>query len=1281
MSTQLLDLSKNGQIKADNDMAYAQLGYNFNLGAEFCHGINLSLEADVLASAGLSANLGEYVKAVLDVEAGIEGGLQVAAQMSPDATRDIGLIVAVRAYIKAYIRARLELGLSMAAIIDNVQNNVDSPLVVDVFKLFVEQIEIGVGVEANAQVGFTAIAELVCKGTLIAREGQEAGFDFKASAEAAFFYGSGTELFAKLRFTDLNGFYYNAINLVFDEVRDQAISNNPNQRKTIEVSMEVLKLVLGLVIVCASNTLVEKRSLSMQVLLDAIVSKLIAEFIEAYENALKGELDKLNQYLDDNLGIDEQQVDMLVQLSKDVIALIEAVQTAKDFAATLVVMSKIIKIMQTINYPGVEYITQLMTYCHLMIYLGSDEEDKADFAKPDAVILDEYKRVTNKTINQLDNNKVFEYLEKGDFVDFLLNNLGQTGEVTRAILKVIHDSGRTLGEALTLLFKDRSDDKKSKADNELLLFGFDVLETVLNDYIVPTVNTSVKAHVDKDTIGEEYFNIVFVDTLEGLPNVIIPALKVLLIDETKVKNPPEQPPRSDGQPPKKLTAQEKQAIIEQLINLYLIRFLAKNINFVTQVLLTHSVETSEANLNKMISSVSNPEFAYMAHDFIDSIEDKISELVPFGGRLEFDDDVQAALVQETRLFLREIFIVAKGAFGSATWTESRISQIGEGIEQLITEPAGSSFDFGAIDVNENAIERMEMLMTCSFINGEVFETLQSLIPVLAEIGLVQFKAFLLTIPLKSAQYILKILYLLLFKPIAEVIQAIYDAVVAIIDYIDARIEDIKAILKKAGEELARLANELVSAASDAMALAEQAIKDFFTSLKNNLDENFLEWLGDLAAEFLNSLPFFNFDIATAEEVILTMQSKALTRLSNVDLNTWVDSNSRVNVLNASQIRDHITNSVFNASLQTEIDKVTVKDGKTREQRWQTSRNVMQTQLQSLATISESLELNYSREKLYQPILNELKVSKAEHLENLALNTQLSNSDIKINSPLEIDASIDQLPMMGKYVYLEFDFDQLDVKKVLSTQIPIDLQKLVQQSQKPNVNFDTTGYVDWLKRSYKPSEQSTVQITALLNGKALPLDQFKIENNKLSTHLDSKWVKEGENQLVLSVIGASSLGNNTVNKYVQFYASKKYRRHPSNSVYINLQKSVFDAAGNDHKRARELDLDNKESVVISNATDKDIDIGDWTLEDAYGHKYTFVKRRLVRAHSDYRLYIGKVPGRKYNWVAEYQGRVIAILNNSGEFLKLCDQHGKVVSHVYTGSPSTNPHIHFLSEGGQ
>jgi len=134
--------------------------------------------------------------------------------------------------------------------------------------------------------------------------------------------------------------------------------------------------------------------------------------------------------------------------------------------------------------------------------------------------------------------------------------------------------------------------------------------------------------------------------------------------------------------------------------------------------------------------------------------------------------------------------------------------------------------------------------------------------------------------------------------------------------------------------------------------------------------------------------------------------------------------------------------------------------------------------------------------------------------------------------------------------------------------------------------------------------------------------------------------------------------------------------PTNSLYINLDKTVINTPGNDHEDARNTNIKEKEVVYITSLHPDAFDINGYVLSDAAGHAYTFRNRPLLKSKVDVPVFVGNGVSGKYSWMAKYYGVPIAILNNKGEFLKLTAPDGRVVSHVYTGTPSTNPNITFI-----
>lgn len=1269
MSRQIIDLSTQGEIQADSNKAYASLGYNAKLGLEFCHGFNLDLQLQALARAGLGANVGDYVKAAIDIEAGAQAGLQAAVQLSPDATKDIGLIAVVRAYIQAYIRARLSLGLTLDVMMANVQRQANE-LEFEIFKAFVEQIEVGIGVEANAQVGFTAIAQALCQGRLIEKDGEKAGFDIAFSAEAAFLKGAGHEVFTKLRFDDLPSFYKTANALLFEHVKQKAIANNPNEERVITLAIDICKFATDIAIVSASKNFTVKKNTSAVSFVSTLKHQFMADAVESIKQSLTDIHPDIEQFLhqiplSDTDDLQNEDIKKAKTLLTQLKAAFETAETADDLPSILRLLENLSAILVTLSFPKIDKTIELLTTVFCLSYIFSDEGDKANFNPLPNLIADDYFRVCNTRKTQFDDNKdAYLYLEKGSYVQWMLDNTGKLGWFFKAILNITHQAGHSLTAILTLLFEqpDKTD------QNTINQIGFDILGVLFTDYVIDAIDKQVRPYLLQTDTGEDYYDIVFKNTLSGLPNAILPALKLLLSDNDYI----------DSETGKVLTAEEKAERIERFVHLYLIGILAKNVNFATQTLLKYSTQSIETNLNGLVQNLNSPSFDYMAYQLFDALEHRVNAILPIPQRIEYKPEVKRDIIEETRALLHFIFTTAKFAMGRQTWTDARIDEIGGGIEALIMNPSGYQFDFADIDLNTDVQARMDALMKCEFLNTQVLPELRALLDVLADIGFIQFKTFLFDMPLAAAQYLIKLFEILFLGPLAEAMEYLWESANALVDKSKERLEQIANNLVDIAQGMAEALRKVAESVALYVTALKQAVNDFFANLHANLDLNLLEWLEDIGQDIIDAIVFWrDLDNTTRiEEVIKTLRTQALNNVDEALILNFVEQQSQDATPQADMINRFVENQIFTSTLSAKINKMKVSDGKTLTNRW--SEN-------SVSTISSRNRIIAEADWIHIYNLRLTSQQKAQkEWENIQLRQQKRQAELEnfnpdsitIHSPLMCDARNEQLPIYGEYVFISIDFGTLDIRNIINHQLSLNCEELIQSNAVGNtLNRIKDDIINAPERS---SSTPLLRVDILLNGSALPLKDFSIRHHSIYAHVDKQFVRQGENHLVVSVTPPVSHRNKATSKLVSFYASKKYRDFPSNSIYINVAKSVINAPGNDHARATYNDLQNKEKIVITNASSKDISMGQWAIEDAYGHRYEFVKNRVLRAGSDYTLYIGNVPGRKYSWIAEYHGRKIAILNNAGEFLKLMDPNGKVVSHVYTGNPRTNKHIQFLKQ---
>ena len=103
-------------------------------------------------------------------------------------------------------------------------------------------------------------------------------------------------------------------------------------------------------------------------------------------------------------------------------------------------------------------------------------------------------------------------------------------------------------------------------------------------------------------------------------------------------------------------------------------------------------------------------------------------------------------------------------------------------------------------------------------------------------------------------------------------------------------------------------------------------------------------------------------------------------------------------------------------------------------------------------------------------------------------------------------------------------------------------------------------------------------------------------------------------------------------------------------------SVFaDAPGNDHQNT------NGEYAILSNGSERVIDISGWTLCDAARHCFTFPPRASLAANGTVVLYTGRgmSDGTRF-----FMGSGAAVWNNDGDTATLYDASGRAVTrHVY------------------
>ena len=1241
MSIELKELSHSNEVSIGDNESYASLGYDVNMGIEICNGFNLSLNAEALAKAGIDKNLGEFVNASLEIEGGIAAGLQIAMQLSPNVLDNAGLTLVVKAYLKAYIRARLEFGLSAGKLLENVGSN-SSELHYQIFEEFLNQLEISVGADANAQIALTASAELVCRLQLLEKDHTKPGFDFRLNGEAAFLFGAGVEFFAMARFTDISGFFTSTKNILLGHIKSQVEKKGILQQEQSELVFRLWSLSMDLIISSSEDELLKKRELSLQSLSQFGIELLTSEIVNTIVDFLQGLIDSIFEWMDENIGQLGEKIEQIVKFSGDFQSSIGSVQSLSEIVD---LFDKIIEIAVLLGFDKSEELNEIGTHIYLLGFL-LDKENEAFWSSPPNYVLEDYKTKTGNSISGFTHNDdVYAYLEQSKVIDLLIGASGSAGAVLEDLLTTLHQNQLTLVGLIQILF-DQEDSQKEQLLFEIML---SYLESAFEKFAVEPIKQKVQPAFAKSDLGGEYYDAVFENSINSFSKLFIPLLKSAF-----------------AQDPDKATYDELSFVSKR----FLLGFIARNISFFTNEMISHSTKSITNNLNDCIRKITGGQFRFMAHQFFDDMEDKINQISPLPGEVSIPEDTKSELILVSESFLKDVFIIAKEALGEDTWTEERIDTLTEKLEMLIANPDNKMIDFSSMDV-EDVKSKLLLASDCGFFPDFSKDELTEMSEVLQEIGWKQFQSFLLDIPGRTAEYIIDLLEILFVGPISELIDLIMEllgdasaAAAKLLAEIEGLIEGLENGISDALEDIETLIDELQTEIIS-------ALNSYFDFLKENLNLEDGSWI----TEFIDFLVFWDdldSDQERAEAVIEELRTSALNGVNDADVRADLVRISKRDGFDDTTVSKWIRDSILTEDIKEELKKMKFTEFSSAAHVWPNHYDKVfakseELRLKSNSRWSDILMLEYENDRKYnqERILNQTE-KQTTRLE------ELERSNITINSPLMVDSRENDLPIYGKYVYLEIDFDHFKVKEVVENQLEINAADLVQDGEISNERL-----AKFIRESPNKSSLIPIQVKILINGRELDLKTMSFFKNRASGHLHKDLLKKGVNDLSIFVVAPSQYEQASFSKHIQFMSSGETKsNYPSNSIFIDPAKSVFDSEGNDHADAANEDVNEKEAVFITNNSGKLVNLNGWILKDAAGHSFTLGKGFRIKPGSSRPIYIGNTDSGHESWIEHYNNWVIAVLNNKGEFLKLENPDGKVVSQMYYGYPSSNKDINFI-----
>ncbi|MDX1720152.1 MAG: hypothetical protein R3353_08330, partial [Salegentibacter mishustinae] len=745
MANQLIDLSQSGSLGANSENAFASLGYGVELSAEFCNGFDLQFKAQASGNAGLSANITEFFEAIVEIEAGVEVGIRIAAQLSPNLRDEIGLIASFQAYLKAYIRARLELQLTLEKIIQNVSGN-SSAVQLRIFKKFLEQIEIGVGVEANAQIALTAAAEIVCRGRIFEDENTKAGFDFRLNAEAAFMFGAGFDFFSMLRFENITEFFRDSKNILLEEIEEHIDDRQLLEKHQKEFFFMIWNTVLDTVIDASTSKIENKSKYFYETISNFSYNFLFDQINNIYREFIKDQTRELMNWLDLNEDTYNEDINKIL-------IWLETIEKEWDNKTSifdlLPHLTLLFQAIERLGYDKTPSLSNIISHLYFIGYL-IDNSNRTNWKNIPEFVQQNFEDVTGRRILEISSETdCFEYLEKSCIEDFLKMETTLIENRMRFFVDQLSSQGISVSEFIKLTISLRDEDSKKK----LLGIGIDLVDHLLSEEILEFLENDLKSELQQNgNYGDEIIQVIIENLYQSYKTIFIGMFKKVFVEGGT---------KADYEN------------LSMLAGKFLINIISKNFSFLVNELLNYSARNITTSIAQCESKIRGGSLDQMVNKLQNRAVDRLELVIPY----ELPDDLSISVVDKmleaTNDFLLDILRIARTSMGTETWTEARIDQISGGLEYVIFNPDSNHLNFQTLTEDQIKI-KIDELTKCDFLPDFSKNELLELIETLQTIGLKQLKAFLFEMPLALAEYLLKLLKILFVDFIIEILDALWE---------------------------------------------------------------------------------------------------------------------------------------------------------------------------------------------------------------------------------------------------------------------------------------------------------------------------------------------------------------------------------------------------------------------------------------------------------------------------------------------------------------------------